>query len=157
MSVSNVWRACGVDVAKDKKQRQTISGNATFCSILTPMASTVSDQLDVKKFEEGYVCKVCSRELEKMQKLQAQLDEVKGCIFSKLTNAAHLLPQSIETPSETEVVQTPTRTSSRKRASDASSNERRKRRRLLHSAVPSNSTQGSPDVAVSHCTCTHCL
>ena len=81
MSTSKFCRVCGIDVAKDKKQRWTISGNATFCSILTPMAYTVIDQLDVKKFEEGYVCKVCSRELEKMQELQAQLDEVKGSIF----------------------------------------------------------------------------
>ena len=157
MSTSKFCRACGIDVAKDKKQRRTISGNAT---ILTPMASTVIDQLDVKKFEEGYVCKVCSRELEKMQKLQAQLDEVKGSIFLKLTNASHLLPQSIGMPSEAEMVLTPTCTSSRKRASDASSNERRKRRRLLRgieSAVPTTSTQGSPDVAVSRSVCTYHL
>ena len=65
MFAEKFCRACGVDVAKEK-QRHTLKGNATFCSI-TPMASTVSDQLDVRKFEEGYVCKAYSRELEKLQ------------------------------------------------------------------------------------------
>ena len=154
MFAAKFCRACGVDVAKDKKQRRTISRNAIFCSTLIPMASAVSDRLDVSKFEEGYVCKVCSRELEKMQKLQAQLDEVKGSIFSKLTNAAHLMPTT-EMPAEREETQTPVRTSQKKRASDpqGASNERRKRRRLLQgleSAAPTTSTKGSPDVAVSH-------
>ena len=142
-------------MAKDKKQRRTICGNATFCSTLTPLASTVSDQLDVKKFEESYVCKSCSRELEKIQKLQAQLEEVKGSILSKLACTAHLLP-TIEMPAVTrsEGAQTPVCKSHKKRVSEPhhASEERRKRRHLLHgveSAVPTTSTQGSPDVAVS--------
>jgi hypothetical protein len=57
---------------------------ASYCE------SALSDNLDVKKFqEEGhYVCRSCSRELEKMERLEAQLNEVKRNMLSKVTNAA---------------------------------------------------------------------
>ena len=72
-------RACAIDVtnSKGKKQRRTLSRNAPFCVVLTPIAAIVREDVDVKKFEEGYICKNCSRELEKIQRLEAQLNEAK--------------------------------------------------------------------------------
>ena len=58
-------RVCDTDVTdKKKKQKRTLSGNAPFCVALTSIASSVRADLYVIKFEEGYISKSCSRELE---------------------------------------------------------------------------------------------
>ena len=146
-------RACAtnVDGAEQKKQRRTL--NAPFRVALTPIASSVSDSLDVQKFEEGYVCKSCSRELEKMQRLESQLNEVKRNLMNKVTHAARFLPTVETADHQHESVQTtPVR---KKRAGEyrCGSSERRKRRRFLQRIESTATIQDSPDVAVSSPLC----
>ena len=69
--------ATNVDEAEQKKQRCTL--NAPFLVVLTPIASSVSDTLDVKIFEEGYIYKSCSRELKRCNSWKrSQRNECRG-------------------------------------------------------------------------------
>ena len=102
----------------------------------------------MKRFEEGYVCRSCFRELEKAQRLQAQLDELKGNLLTKVEKAANSFPTTSCTGNET-----PVRASRKRPAVEAhlSSEQRKRRRRILQAVecAPTTSAKDSPDVSVS--------
>lgn len=169
-------RACGVDVSKDTKNRHPLTGK-DICPTLIKFATSAVRSLpgpsggelclDVKKFEAGYVCQRCYRQLTTLHTLQKKLRDTEDAITSKVTKVASLLPteqvqasrvpsySSLSTGGENEThprTSKSTPISTRKRAAtDAPSNaERIKKRRILEAveSVPTTSSN-SPDVAVS--------
>ena len=88
------------------------------------------------------------RELEKAQRLQAQLDELKGNLLTKVEKAANSFPTTSCTGNET-----PVHTSRKRPAVEAhlSSEQRKRRRRILQAVecAPTTSAKNSPDVSVS--------
>ena len=94
-------RACGVDVSKDTKNRHPLIGKdicptlgefATSAVRSLPCPSGCELCLDVKKFEAGYVCQRCYRELTSLHTLQRKLKDTKNGITSKIAKVASLLP-----------------------------------------------------------------
>ena len=47
------------------------------------------DQLDLKRFEEGYVCKGCFREVDRLYRLQKQVVDSKEMVSSKVAQTIH--------------------------------------------------------------------
>ena len=93
--------------------------------------------------------------MEKIQRLEAQLNEAKRSMLDKVRNAAHLIPtvessSTADHPSES-IQSTPVRAVSKKRVSESHcpSSEHRKRRRFLQGVESTAVTQESADVAVS--------
>ena len=94
-------RACGVNVSKDTKNRHPLIGK-DICPTLAEFASSAVRSLpsrsgcelclDVKKFEAGYVCQRCYRELTSLHTLQKKLRDTKDAITSKIAKVASLLP-----------------------------------------------------------------
>ena len=81
----------GVDVdnSKEKKSRHPLS-DRNICSTFTTSAVKALPSchgcefcLDIKKFEAGYVCRKCFRELTMLNALQKQLRDTKEAIASK--------------------------------------------------------------------------
>ena len=168
-----VCRACGVDVSKDTKNRHPLSGK-DICPTLTDFATNAVRSLpspsgcevclDVRKFEAGYVCQRCYRQLTTLHTLQKKLRDTKDAITNKVAKIASLLPSkqlqasnsmmpTPETENETQpsTNKSPPRSSRKRAASDVPSNaDRIKRRRILEAveSVPTSSSK-SPDVAVS--------
>lgn len=116
--ITEFCRECGADVGKDQKNRRSLSGSAVYCTLI-PFATSVTDSssqsIDVSNFENGYACKSCYGEVEKLQKLQKQLGELKESVLTKVTKSAHLFPVTSRgsvSSSTGNAIQTPTRTSS---------------------------------------------
>ena len=94
-------RTCGVDVSKDTKNRHPLIGK-DICPTLAEFATSAVKSLpspsecelclDVKKFEAGYVCQRCYRELTSLHTLQKKLRDTKDAITSKIAKVASLLP-----------------------------------------------------------------
>ena len=59
------------------------------------MAFTVSDQLDVKKFEDGYVCKSCDLHMEHLNRLAK--DAIKGLGANKSMKAIDQVGKALGT------------------------------------------------------------
>ena len=131
---------CGVDVEVRKKNRRSLSSNDHCRAILTDIAlncyqCTSSSHLDLQRFQEGYVCKSCFREIERLSIQEKQVRELKETIESKVRKELHRY-----TTSESTAALNPLHT-----LSHSVSPRSRKRPR---SAVESVSTE-SPDVSVS--------
>ena len=94
-------RACGIDVSKDTKNRHPLTGK-DVCPTLTKFATSAVRSLsspsggelclDVKKFEAGYVCQRCYRQLTTLHTLQKKLRDIEDAITSKVAKVASLLP-----------------------------------------------------------------
>ena len=156
-------RVCGADLGVNKKNWRSISGNSC-CSLLTDIARNAlssESSLDVRRFEEGYVCRGCLRTVEKLHKLQRQVNELKAQMSTKVSQRAHhfqftaactTLPAHTDTPSASLASQ-PSRKRSRP-ASDAHtdlqhSKKQKKTLGNLESLPVSSKQSSSPDVAVS--------
>ena len=134
---------CGVDVEASKKNRRSLSSNDHCRAILTDIAlncyqCTSSSHLDLQRFQEGYVCKSCFREIERLSVQEKQVRELKETIESKVRKELHRY--TCYTTSESTAALNPLNTLSR-----SVSPRSRKRPRP---AVESVSTE-SPDVSVS--------
>jgi nucleotidyltransferase/DNA polymerase involved in DNA repair len=162
-------RVCDVDLGVNKKNWRSISGNSC-CSVLTNIArssleaSSSESSLDVKKFEEGYLCRGCLKIIEKLHKLQSQVNELTIQVTEKLSPSVHLFrstaaAQCIVFPAQNTPGESLASQSSRKQSISAidihaDPEHRKKRRRDLRNIesipVSSSSKQSdSPDVAVS--------
>lgn len=96
-------RACGVNVSKDTKNRHPLIGK-DICPTLAEFASSAVRSLpspsgcelclDVKKFEAGYVCQRCYRELTSLHTLQKKLRDTKDTITCKIAKVASLTSQA---------------------------------------------------------------
>ena len=159
-------RVCGVDLGDNKKDWRSITGHPC-CSILTDIARSSleasnpdSSSLDVKKFEEGYLCRACLRKVEKVYKLQMQVDELKIQLTTKVSQRVHLFQSTA--PHVTLAAHNPPSASltsqpSRKRSADnvlADPQHRKKRRKILQEteSIPASSCE-SPDVQTSQASC----
>ena len=84
---------CGVDVEADKKNRRSLSSSDVCRTILTDIHLSCSQgtgrsQLDVQKFQEGYMCKSCFREIERLSVHEKQARELKVATNTSLPNLA---------------------------------------------------------------------
>ncbi len=155
-------RICDVDLGVNKKNWRSISGNYC-CSVLTNIArnsleaSNSESSLDVKKFEEGYLCRGCLKTVEKLHKLQLQVNELTIQVTEKISPSVHLFQstaQCIVLPAQNTPGESLASQSSRKQSISvhADPEHRKKRRRDLRNieSIPVSSNQSnSPDVAVS--------
>ena len=97
------------------KEQALVVWSAVCCTLI-PFATSVIESSsqslpDVSNFENGYACKSCYREVEKLQKLQKQLGELKESFLTKVTKSAHLFPVTSRrsaSSSTGNAIQTPT-------------------------------------------------
>ena len=147
----DAWRVCGVDLDVNKKNRCSLSRNIC-CFIPTEIAISslgVESTLDVKKFEDGYVCRGCFREIEKVYKVQIQVNELKTKVATKVAQRVHLFQSDTitmpahDSPSSSQPTQ-------KRSADDLDPQHRKKRKKILQEAesMPT-SLKESPDVAVN--------
>ena len=123
---------CGVDVEANKKNRRSLSSSDLCCAVLTDIAQGTSrSRLDLQKFQEGYVCKSCFRELERLSVQEKRVRELRETIESKVQKQLDLHCSSESTR--------PVHTS------HSVSPRSRKRPRSTVESVPTE----SPDVSVS--------
>ena len=96
-------RACGIDVNKDTKNRHPLTDKDVYPTLIKFATSAVRSLsspsvgelcLDVKKFEAGYICQRCYRQLTTLHTLQKKLRDREDAITSKVTKVASLLPTS---------------------------------------------------------------
>ena len=154
----NLCRVCGTDVELNKKNRRSVSGNPCCKTLLEVAACSLEAnfsgaQLDLKRFEEGYVCKGCFREVDRLHRLQKQVVDLKAVVSSKVAQTIHCyrvvacppVPPALSSSILNEK-------SPRKRPATVQleSDHQSKRRKHLRTVklLPSSSNQ-SPDVAVS--------
>ena len=90
----NVCRLCGVDLGTNKKNRRSLSRN--ICrSVLTEVAVTSLEtcqsgsRLDTSKFEEGYLCRSCFKDVGKLYKLQLEISNFKETVATKVSEGIH--------------------------------------------------------------------
>ena len=138
----NFCRLCGVDTDVNKNRR-SLSTNDRFHSILTDIAvrcceGTSRSHLDIQKFQDGYLCRPCFREVERLSLQESQVRDLRGAIESKLSQQIHRFVSVGTEASATDDQET----------RQASSRPSRKRPRPASKTVSSVSNE-SPDVAVS--------
>ena len=126
---------CGVDVEANKKNRRSLSSNDLCRAVLTDIAlrchsGTSRSHLDLQKYQEGYVCKSCFRELERLSVQEKRVRELKESIESKVRKELHRYTSESVNPVHT---------------SHSVSPRSRKRPRSTVECVPTE----SPDVSVS--------
>ena len=122
----------------NKKNRRSLSTNDQCRSVLTDIAvrcceGTSSSHLDVQRFQTGYLCRPCFREVERLSLQEKQVQDLRGAIENKLRQRIHRYV-TIHGDSES-------------RPANPSSSRRLSRKRPA-STVASVSDK-SPDVAVS--------
>ena len=155
-------RVCGVDLGANKKNWRSISGNSC-CSLLTDIAKNASSSLDIKKFEEGYLCRGCLRTLEKLHKLQMQVNQLADEMATKVSQRVHLFQSTAASailPAHPSSASTSdSQPASRKRSRSTNDipadlqQKRRKTLRNIESLRVSSKESSSPDVAVSDFCC----
>ena len=120
------------------------------------VGSLDSPPLDVKKFEEEYLCRAYLRKVEKLYKLQMQVNELKVQMTTKVSQKAHLFQSTaphVTLPAHKSPSASLTLQPSRKRSADnvlADPQHCKKRWKILQDveSIPALSSE-SPDVGVS--------
>ena len=80
-----------MDLGTNKKNRRSLSRNIC-CSVLTEIAGSSLEtcqsgsRLDTSKFEEGYLCRSCFKDVEKLYKLQLEISNLKETVATCTLN-----------------------------------------------------------------------